>query len=131
MSLNNILSSFQGYWLGGINTKSYWVQTNTFSDYILDNDNLGVRWIIADLENSTGVNGGSIGANQNILFQNDITYSGNLEIDVNSTPNISLSATNIVYLNIQLTFIETIQNVYDIILVWNELTRTIQNISII
>lgn len=100
-----------------------------FLEYDYNTNNLGQRWMITDLLNLTHGNGGDIPGDKE--FITDITYTGNLEIDVNNFPDIYTSSTNFVYLDTTVTINQTSQsNVYNIIFVWNGLTRTIENVTI-
>ena len=99
-----------------------------FLAYDYNTNNLGVRWIISDLMNSNHGSGGNIPRYKE--FVTGITYTGDLEIDANTQADIHTSYTNFVYLDTAVTINETSQNVYNITLVWNGLTRTIENLNI-
>lgn len=99
-----------------------------FLEYDYNTNNLGQRWMITDLINSTNENGGNIPGDKE--FETGITYTGILEIDANNNPDIYTSYTNFVHSDTAVTIHETSQNVYIITLVWNGLTRTIENVTI-
>lgn len=100
-----------------------------FLEYDYNTNNLGQRWMITDLFNLTHGNGGAIPGDKE--FITDITYTGILEIDANNTPEIYTSSTNFVYLDTTVTVTQGDQpNVYNIILQWNGLTRTIEIVTI-
>ena len=100
-------------------------QEETFQNYAINNQNLGERWVITDLQDQNGVPIGSLGEGASVL-QGTIPstpVTGILEIDTNSVPDVSHSQSNFVYNPVTVTF--TNGNVR---IEWNNYIRIIQNV---
>lgn len=87
----------------------------------MNTNNLGQSWIITNLVSQSYEYGGDIPGNK------DFT----VEVNYTSTLQISTSDATFNYPNTQVTVHNTTDpNVYNITLVWNGLTRTIENVTI-
>ena len=102
-------------------------QQDIFQNYPINNQNLGERWVITDLQDQNGVPhpAGQLGGNKGSLLANipSTPVTGILEIDTNSVPDVSHSHSNFVYNPVTVTFTNG-----NVTIEWNNLTRIIANI---
>jgi len=90
---------------------------DTFTYYDIDTNNLGSTWVITNLVSSSNENVGDIPGEEKD-FTDGETYTSTLKID------------NTTYSNTQVTVNSTIEpDLYNIILVWNGISRTIENVN--
>ena len=99
-----------------------------FSNYNYNVDNLGVRWVITDLDSTSG-SGGELGLYMDRLtISEGVQYSGILEIDANEVPSIGDSFNNVVFNPVTAVFSNG-----DVTITFtdengNDLTRTITSV---
>lgn len=101
-------------------------QQDIFQNYPINNQNLGERWKITDLQDQNGVPYpaaalGSKGSVQGNIPSTPVT--GILEIDTNSVPDINHSQSNFVYNPVTVTFTNG-----NVTIEWNNYIRTIENV---
>lgn len=101
-------------------------QQDIFQNYPINNQNLGERWEITDLQDQNGVPHpaaalGSKGSVQENIPSTPVT--GILEIDTNSVPDVNHSQSNFVYNPVTVTFTNG-----NVTIEWNNYIRTIENV---
>ena len=101
-------------------------QQDIFQNYPINNQNLGERWEITDLQDQNCVPHpaaalGSKGSVQENIPSTPVT--GILEIDTNSVPDVNHSQSNFVYNPVTVTFTNG-----NVTIEWNNYIRTIENV---